>query len=161
MLEIAELIHGTGSLIRVTVVVMLLVLLAMIIDLGSGLSKAKERGELRTSEALRRTLRKFISYEGGISIAAMVDILIQFSRFYSIFHLDVLSGVPLVSILVGIFLLVVEFMSVREKADEKTKRQQDAAAAVLAKLITKDDLKKVLADMAKSNEREREGYGEV
>lgn len=155
-----ELIHGAAPLIRVTVIVMLLVLLAMIIDLGSGLAKAKERGELRTSEALRRTLRKFISYEGGISIAAMVDILIQFSQFYAIFRLDVLTSVPLVSILVGIFLLVVEFMSVREKADEKTKRQQNEAAAVLAKLITKDDMKKILSEVVKSNERNREDYGE-
>lgn len=151
-----DLIHGAAPLIRVTVIVMLLVLLAMIIDLGSGLAKAKERGELRTSEALRRTLRKFISYEGGISIAAMVDILIQFSQFYAIFRLDVLTSVPLVSILVGIFLLVVEFMSVREKADEKTKRQQSEAAAVLAKLITKDDMKKILAEVAKASERKRE-----
>ena len=151
-----DLIHGAAPLIRVTVIVMLLVLLAMIIDLGSGLAKAKERGELKTSEALRRTLRKFISYEGGISIAAMVDILIQFSQFYAIFRLDVLTSVPLVSILVGIFLLVVEFMSVREKADEKTKRQQNEAAAVLAKLITKDDMKKILSEVAKASERKRE-----
>lgn len=159
MFDISELIHGTGPLIRVTVIVMLLVLLAMIIDLGSGLAKAKERGELRTSEALRRTLRKFISYEGGISIAAMVDILIQFSQFYSIFRLDVLSSVPLVSILVGIFLLVVEFMSVREKADEKTKQQQNEAAALLAKLITKDDMKKMLSEIASENGNKRDYDG--
>lgn len=154
-----ELIHGTGPLIRVTVLVMLLVLLAMIIDLGSGLYKAKERGELRTSEALRRTLRKFISYEGGISIASMVDILIHLSRFYAILHLDILTSVPIVSILVGIFLLVVEFLSVREKADEKTKRQQTEAAAVLAKLITKDDLKKMLSELSKTGEHNKEDYG--
>ena len=57
----------SSILLKMVITVMLLVLMAMIIDLGSGLYKAKQRGELRSSEALKRTLTKFISYEGGHS----------------------------------------------------------------------------------------------
>lgn len=131
-------------LLKMVVFVMLAVLLAMMIDLGSGLYKAKQRGELRTSEALRRTLSKFISYEGGLAIAAMVDMLISMAKFFELFGINALSSVPVVTILVGIFLLIVEFMSVREKADQKTKKQQADTAALIAKLLTKEDFKEII-----------------
>lgn len=137
-------------LLKMVVLVMLLVLAAMIIDLGSGLYKAKQRGELRTSEALRRTLSKFISYEGGLAIAAMVDMLISMAKFFELFGIGILSEVPVVTIIVGIFLLIVEFMSVREKADQKTKKQQADTAALIAKLLTKEDLRE-LVEAIKTN----------
>ena len=141
-----------NDLLKMVVFVMLAVLLAMVIDLGSGLYKAKQRGELRTSEALRRSLSKFISYEGGLAIAAMVDGLISMADFFGLFGISRLSAVPVVTILVGIFLLVVEFMSVREKADAKTKKQQAAAAELLAKLLTKEDLKELLTGIKRDEE---------
>lgn len=152
-----EIFVNTGPLVRVSVVVMILVFLAMIIDLGAGLFKAKQRGELRTSEALRRTLSKFISYEGGLTIAVMVDVLINFAKVYELFRLDALTVVPVVTILVGIFLLVVEFMSVREKADAKTKKQQERAAELIGKLITKEDLAAILRAALESREAPQVG----
>lgn len=134
----------SSLLLKMVVFVMIAVLIAMMIDLGSGLYKAKQRGELRTSEALRRTLSKFISYEGGLTIAAMVDFLISMAGFFELFGIARLSEVPVVTILVGIFLLVVEFMSVREKADQKTKKQQADTAALIAKLLTKEDFKEII-----------------
>lgn len=134
----------SSILLKMVITVMLLVLVAMIIDLGSGLYKAKQRGELRTSEALKRTLTKFISYEGGLVIAAMVDMLINMAHFFELFGINALSNIPVVTILVGIFLLIVEFMSVREKADQKTKKQQADTAALIAKLITKEDFKEMI-----------------
>ena len=141
----ADLFTDTGNMFQIAVVVMMLVLAAMIIDLAAGLYKAKQRGELRTSEALRRTLSKFISYEGGLMIAAMADIFVHFCKFYPLIGLNLLTGVPVVSLLVGLFLLVVEFMSVREKADQKTKKQQERVAELLAKLITKEDIAEMRA----------------
>lgn len=126
-------------MLTIGAVVMLLVLAAMIIDLASGLYKAKQRGDARKSEALRRTLSKFISYQGGLLIAIMVDLLISLLHFWQLIGIDLLQAVPVVTILVGIFLLVVEFMSVREKADEKTRHKQAEAAQLLASLLTKED----------------------
>ena len=142
---------NTGPMFQVAVVVMLLVLVAMIIDLGAGLYKAKQRGELRTSEALRRTLSKFISYEGGLAIAVMVDVLIGFANFFDLLGLARMASVPVVTILVGIFLLVVEFMSVREKADQKTKKQQREAAELIGKILTKEDVAEILRFIAARN----------
>lgn len=141
----------SSILLKMVITVMLLVLMAMIIDLGSGLYKAKQRGELRSSEALKRTLTKFISYEGGLVIAAMVDMLINMAHFFELFGINALSNIPVVTILVGIFLLIVEFMSVREKADEKTKKQQADTASVLAKMLTKEDIKELIETIKNNN----------
>jgi len=147
-------LHLSSILLKMVVFVMVAVLIAMMIDLGSGLYKAKQRGELRTSEALRRTLSKFISYEGGLTIAAMVDFLISMAGFFELFGIGKLSEVPVVTILVGIFLLIVEFMSVREKADAKTKKQQADTAELIAKLITKEDIKEIIEHLKKTQANE-------
>jgi len=127
-------------LISVAVVAMVVVLGAMTVDLASGLYKAKLRGELRTSEGLRRTLMKFITYEGGMLIAVGVDMLLHLSQLGALFHLDVLTNVPLVTCLVGIFLLIVEMLSVKEKADAKTQKSIDEAARLAIKLATKEEV---------------------
>ena len=144
-------LKDSGPLFQVAVIVMLLVLLAMIIDLGAGLYKAKQRGELRTSEALRRTLTKFISYEGGLMIATSADLFIHLSKLYQLVGVGLLIGVPVVTILVGLFLLVVEFMSVREKADAKTKKQQEQAAELLMKLVSREELGEFFKWVAEKN----------
>lgn len=149
------------TMLMIGLFVMLAVLMAMIVDLGAGLYKAKQRGELRTSEALRRTLSKFISYHGGLIIAVMVDLLIHFLHIFDLLGLTVLSSVPVVTILVGIFLLIVEFMSVREKADAKTKKNQAEAIKLLSQLLSKEDVKELLQMLAnKNNPQPVEDYGQ-
>ena len=127
----------------IAIMASLIVLFAMIIDLFSGLRKAKIRGDLRSSEALKLTLTKFITYEGGMGIALGVDMLIHFSKLPQLFGLDVIYGVPVVTCLVGVFLLVVEFLSVREKADQKTKKQMNDAAKLLNDMLQNDNLREV------------------
>ena len=139
-----EVLTGTGYMLVLIVLACLIVLGAMIIDLGSGLYKAKQRNEIRSSWGLKRTLSKFIMYEGGMMIAAGVDILIHLSRLFVLFHLDAVQGVPLITCLVGIFLLIVEFLSVRERADEKTKTEMSRVAELAAKIVNKEELVEAL-----------------
>lgn len=42
--------------------------------------------------------------------------------------------------MVGIFLLVVEFLSVREKADEKTKTEFSRVESLASKMVDKEEL---------------------
>lgn len=134
---------------------MLLVLIAMTIDLLSGLIKAKVRGEIRTSQALKRTLSKFIAYEGGMMIAASVDILLNISTLWSFVGLNVFEEVPVVTCLVGIFLLVVEFLSVREKADQKTKNKMNEAATVISDVLGKQNVQDALELLIANAVKER------
>lgn len=152
-------------MLTVITVAMMIVLLAMMIDLASGLYKAKLRGEIRSSWGLKRTLTKFITYEGGMLIAAGVDVLMHMSKLVSLFGLEAIEGVPVITCLVGVFLLVVEFISIREKADKKTKKEMNDAADLLAKMLTNDNFKDVFrAALEQQNQaKDREGgvaYGD-
>lgn len=154
-------IETVGSMITVVVVAMMIVLIAMLLDLGSGLYKAKLRGEIRSSQALKRTITKFITYEGGMMIAAGVDLLIHLSRLVDLFGLDVLIGVPVVTCLVGVFLLVVEFISIREKADKKTRKDMEAAAELLSRVLTNENARDMLRAAMEMQDKKHSRYDPV
>ena len=59
--------------------------------------------------------------------------------------------------MVGLFLLVVEFMSVREKADEKTKKHQREAIEILTQMLSKEDFKDILEKILERNKVEENG----
>ncbi len=127
------------------VIACVIVFLAMMIDLASGLYKAKQRHEIRSSWGLKRTLSKFIMYEGGMLIAFGVDMLIYFSRLCELFHLTIIVGIPVVTCLIGIFLLIVEFMSICEKSDKKTKKDFSDAGEAIMKLLESKTFKEAVA----------------
>lgn len=135
--------NGAANMLTIVVVACVVVLFAMMLDLASGLYKAKLRGEIRSSWGLKRTLSKFIAYEGGMLISAGVDLLIHLSKLVDLFGLDAIYGVPVVTCLVGVFLLVVEFISIREKADKKTKKEMADAAELLVKMLDNDTFKEM------------------
>ena len=148
--------NAIKSMTMVVVIACIIVFFAMMIDLGSGLYKAKQRGEFRSSWGLKRTLSKFIMYEGGMMIAFGVDALIYFSKLFELFGLKVITGVPVVTCLIGIFLLVVEFMSIREKSDKKMQKDFSEAGEWLAKLLDSKTFKDAVALAMKQQEKEEE-----
>lgn len=135
-----EIFNDTKLMGVIIVVACLLVIGAMSIDLCAGLYKAKLRGEIRSSWGLKRSLSKFINYIGSLLIAAGVDLLIHFCKAFQLFHLDLLYGLPIITCVIAMFLLVVEFLSVREAADEKTKTEVSRVADLAAQFIKKEDL---------------------
>lgn len=116
-------------------IIAVIVFVAMMIDLAAGLYKAKVRGDARRSEALKRTGYKFLIYEGGIMIASMVDLMIHMGKMYLIFGWQMAWGIPFVTIMMGIFWCVVEFLSVREKADEKIHSDISKAERLAAQIL--------------------------
>ena len=131
----------------VVVIAMIIVVLAMTVDLVSGLIKAKQRGEIRSSYGLKRTLNKFVLYEGGMLIAAGIDLLIHLSHLLQLFPLKAIEGVPVITLVVGIYLLIVEALSVREKADQKVRDDMRKAKELLEKVITKEDIADILSEV--------------
>lgn len=130
-----EFFLGTKGMLVYMAMVAVIVFLAMMVDLGAGLYKAFLRGDARRSEALKRTGYKFCLYEGTILIASGVDVLIHMAKLPMWFGWEIIYNIPLVTIILGIFWCFVEFMSVREKADEKTHsdiaKAEKMAAAIL------------------------------
>jgi uncharacterized membrane protein len=131
-----ELLAGTKVMMIIDSIVAIIVFVAMMVDLGAGLYKASLRGDARRSEALKRTGFKFCLYHGSILIAAGIDLLIHLSKLYMWFGWNIVYGLPLITIILGIYWCVVEFMSVREKADEKTHSDM-AKAEKMAKALLK------------------------
>lgn len=141
-----------GSMLSVVAVAMLIVLGAMVVDLLSGINKARQNGKMRTSWGLKRTMGKFIMYEGGMLIAAGVDVLMHASHLYDLLRLEAIRGVPFVTCLVGVFLCIVEFMSVRETADTKTKKEWAETARLIGQVVARDELVDVIKDAIKASQ---------
>lgn len=139
-------------MLSVMVVAMIIVFFAMAVDLASGINKAKINGKVKTSWGLKRTMSKFIMYEGGMLIAGGVDVLMHSSHLYDLFCLHAIKGVPVITCLVGAFLCVVEFMSVREKADVKMKKEFETTAKLLDKVLSREDLHDLLKILAKKKD---------
>lgn len=153
-----EILEGTDILLLIGAIVSIIVLVAMTIDLASGWQKAKQRDEAHNSYALSRTLNKFLLYEGGILIAMCIDLLLHLCHFWTLIGISLLTSVPVVAILLGIYLCVVEFLSLREKADEKQRKHFAQVESAAIKLLSKDELVEALAQAIvnanmKDNER--------
>lgn len=140
-----EILAGTDILMLIGAIVSIVVLIAMIIDLASGWQKAKQRDEAHNSYALSRTLNKFLLYEGGVIIALGIDLLLHLAHFWSLLGIDLLASVPVVAILIGIYLCVVEWLSLCEKADEKQRKHFAQVESAAVKLLSKDELVEALA----------------
>lgn len=131
---------GAENMLLIFVIACIIVFASMCVDLISGLYKAKLRGEIRSSFGLKRSLGKFIMYMGGMLIACGVDVLMHLCKFFQIIHVDALFGIPVFTCLLGVFLPIVEFLSVREKADQKTKTEISRVEKLAAQMVKKDDL---------------------
>lgn len=140
-----EILNGTDNLLLIGVIVILIVFIAMLIDLVSGWQKAKQRDEAHNSYALSRTLNKFLQYEGGVLIALCIDVLLHLCHFWSLVGVNLLTTIPVVAILIGIYLCAVEYLSLREKADEKQRKHFAQVDSAAIKLLSKEELVEALA----------------
>lgn len=146
MAEIAKILSGTNTLIFGMAVVMVVVFLAMCIDLAAGLYKASLRGEVRRSEVLKRTGYKVAVYEGTIFIASFVDLMIHIAKMPLWFGWNIVYGIPIVTILLGIYWCAVEFLSVREKADAKTHSNMSKIEKIASQVLTREEWVQILAE---------------
>ena len=150
-----EIFIGTRLMLTIVVFVSLVVFVAMGIDCVSGWRKATGRGEAHRSYLLARSLTKFLLYEGGIIIATCIDLLIYIAKFWVLFGLDIINGLPIVCCLVGIFLCIVEGKSVFEKADEKDKNKFKEAGALVGSMMDKDKVVDLILDVLAEKMKER------
>lgn len=123
------------------------IIVAMIIDGISGVAKAKERGEARTSIGYKKTADKARKY---------------FTPFLSLVCIDMITSVvipiPAFSMLWAAYCMFCEFVSVREKSWQKEEmRQAEKTMSVI--IENKDDIAKLVAKMLfeqKSNEQNKQ-----
>ncbi len=139
-----EIFDGLGIMAMVSVIAMLIVIVAMAVDLVSGVRKAKIRGEARTSYGFSRTLTKFLVYEGILIVAVCIDALLHFGLW------QFGAGnyvVPCTEVIMAVVLCGVEMWSVQEKAEAKERRRMAKLAEKGAALLDKESLRGILADV--------------
>ena len=147
--------EGAETLLFGIAIVSIVVFIAMCIDLVAGLYKASLRGEVRRSEALKRTGYKVALYEGTVLIMGGMDLLIHIAKVPLWFGWNMVYGIPLVTIALGIFWCAVEFLSVREKADAKTHSNMSKIEKMAQQVLTREEWVSILADAMKQGMTER------
>ena len=140
------LFEGTRPMLAIAGACIGFVIIAMAIDLISGVYKAKQRGEVRTSYGLSRTVSKFILYCGSAIIAAMIDLMIHYSHLMILMKFAPLVGVPVITCLLSVFLCIIETTRIREQAAEKTTHHVDDAARMLLYAIGRERLREIVGD---------------
>ncbi|MEE6129178.1 phage holin family protein [Chryseobacterium arthrosphaerae] len=128
------------------------VLISMIIDFYFGIRKAKQIGEMRTSEGYKRSVGKFNHYFGMLLYAFIFDAIVPITYFFEF----PISAVPIVSLLAAVVLVFTEAKSVQEKAENKLRRKTNASMLQVLEILEKreDVLHDLLANYKKQNENE-------
>lgn len=118
-------------------------LLAMLIDLISGVQKARARGEATTSQGFKKTCEKARKYFGPYIVLICIDLLAC-----------VLIPVPAFSMLWAAYCIFCEFKSVREKSWQKEElRKAEKTMNII--IENKDDLAKLVAAVLFEQQQEQ------
>lgn len=117
-------------------------------DLWSGIRKAKQRGEYRTSEGFKMTVEKINKYFAMHFAMTLVD-AVQISILYLLYHeygYDI-PMLPVFSFLSVCYEAFVEVTSIMEPANIKEKKQQEDFRRLLQQVLTEGSMRERLIKM--------------
>lgn len=143
------------TLIIVGAIVLLLYVVTLgliFLDLWAGVRKAKQRGEMRTSEAYKRTIEKVSKYFNMLFAMTLVDcVQIALLFFlYSEYEYDI-PMLPVFSFFGTAYIAFVEVTSIMEPSNVKEKKQQEDFVRLVTKLATENkDFKDKILDVLKN-----------
>lgn len=151
---IADELGFTSIKIAIISVLWIFVFVAMVIDLISGLRKAKKAGVATSSELLKRSTNKVIKNYSALAFMLMFDMLFFWVSSY--FKATELSYFPLPTIAMAMFEIYVEYRSFRENISEKL-RSKDMEALKelleLTKMIKDEDARNLLRKISENKEQ--------
>lgn len=119
-------------------IVYVLVFIVIMLDLVSGIMKAKRRGKLRSSYALRKTVDKLVRYFSMLLVITAIDVV----QMLAVSQWDVSTGhnipiLPFLTFLAAMFVGFIELKSIYENSEEKEQARIEDAADDIGKLLTK------------------------
>ena len=151
-----------GGQLIVLALIYTLVLILIFLDLWAGIRKARQRGEFRTSYGLRKTVEKTAGYFNMLLVLTVIDAM----QMLAVHHLNpqISFRIPLFPILTvagAIFVGVIEFKSIYEKAADKDKGRYQQAAKTLYKALsdknTADTVSRIFEYLKTNGEDETKG----
>lgn len=150
----------------ILIVLFYIIVLGLIFaDLWSGVRKAKQRGEFRTSDGYKRTIDKIAKYYNMMLALTLVDVaqiaIIFFIHWF--YGYDILM-LPWFTAIGMLYIAFVEIKSIREPANIKEKKQQDDFHRLVLQMakdhehpeeILKDVMEALSDSKGKKNEQQR------
>lgn len=128
----------------ITFGIYLMVLLAILADLWSGVRKAKKNGIARSSYGFKRTIDKIARYYNVLLALTVVDAMQMGSLWYLEKYYEYNWPIfPIVTLVGSIGVCLIEIKSIYEKAEDKVRIENVANMA--GKIITnKDDISEIV-----------------
>lgn len=125
-----------------------IVLVAIVIDLISGLQKVSKQGKPHTSLGFRRTVTKTVQYYGLMCFAFMFDILSS-----------LVLPLPYFTMIASCFLVFIEAKSVFENIhNDDRKRINRSIKDLIIMIENKDDLLNGIVEILKETEKENDEH---
>ncbi|MBQ9525134.1 MAG: hypothetical protein IJR69_08470 [Bacteroidaceae bacterium] len=150
---------GTLIVIGFVVLIIYIVALGLIFaDLWSGVRKAKQRGEFRTSEGLKKTVGKVNKYFAMHFAMTLVD-AVQISLLYMLYR-EYGYDIPMLPIFTGLSVLYeafVEIKSITEPANIKEKKLQDDFLRLLHQALSEGSLRERVLKMIEDSKIDKDG----
>lgn len=136
-------------------IVYVLVFIVIMLDLVSGVMKAKRRGRLRSSYALRKTVDKIVRYFSMLLVITAIDAV----QMLAISQWDMATGLtwpvlPFLTFFAAMFVGFIELKSIYENSDEKEQARIEDAADDLGKMISK--LPEVIEELKKYRSKSKD-----
>ena len=144
--------EGIKTMALLVGVAAIAVVIAIMLDLASGLRKAKLMGEARSSYAYERTTTKLMRNGSVVLIMAMIDLMLFFGHLWEIIGLDLLANVPVVTFIASAWMCFVQAESIREKAEDKAERKSAATLKQLADVLTTEQIQALLNKIQSKSE---------
>ena len=153
---------GTLIVCGFVILIFYIVALGLIFaDLWTGVRKAKQRGEYRTSEGFKKTIGKINKYFAMHFAMTLVDAM-QISLLYMLYR-EYSYDIPMLPIftLIGVcYEAFVEIKSITEPADIKEKKQQDDFKRLLQQALAEGNLRERVIKIIENSERNTQSDGE-
>ena len=147
-----------GTLIVCCCIVLLFYIVALgliFADLWAGVRKAKQRGEYRTSDGLKRTVGKINKYFAMHFAMTLVD-AVQISLLYMLYH-EYGYDIPMLPVftLIGVlYEAYVEIKSIMEPADIKERKQQEDFKRLLQQALSEGGLRERVIKIIEDSKRD-------
>lgn len=109
----------------------IVVLIAVLIDLHYGITKSRAKGVYKHSYGMRQTVKKLKEYYSIMAFALLFEIISPLDIYIDLFQ------APIFAILAAAALIRIEWLSVKEKSDEKIHHKLEEASKDLLTVYMK------------------------
>lgn len=136
-----------------------LVLAMIFLDLWSGVRKARQRKECRSSYGYKKTVEKIARYYNALFVITVIDAV----QMLGVWQLGQQTGrtlpvIPVLTLAGAIFVGFIELKSIYEKSEDKEKAKIADAAALLGKALKDHDTREIISAVAEYMNDTRQGH---